>query len=80
MEGSFIFTVLDEKENLYFVKGDSPSLLSPLRRVSVCVHGGNSEPGTGTFESADWQAGADHAGLRGHSEAHTLRAAGDGVL
>ena len=64
MEGSFIFTVLDEKENLYFVKGDSPSLLSPLRRVSVCVHGDNSETGAAEDEAVPWQTGTGGAGLQ----------------
>ena len=38
VEGSFTFTVLDEKENLYFVKGDSPMCLYYYPRCGVYLY------------------------------------------
>ena len=38
VEGSFTFTVLDERENLYFVKGDSPMCLYYYPRCGVYLY------------------------------------------
>ena len=38
VEGTFSFTVLDEKENLYFVKGDNPLCLYHYPRYGVYVY------------------------------------------
>ena len=38
VEGSFAFTVLDEKENLYFVKGDNPLCLYHYPRSGVYLY------------------------------------------
>lgn len=38
VEGSFTFTVLDKKENLYFVKGDSPMCLYYYPRCGVYLY------------------------------------------
>ena len=38
VEGSFTFTVLDERENLYFVKGDNPLCLYYYPRSRVYLY------------------------------------------
>ena len=43
VEGSFAFTVLDERENLYFVKGDNPLCLYHYPRSGVYLYASTAE-------------------------------------
>ena len=38
VEGSFVFTVLDERDNLYFVKGDNPLCLVRFPRLGLYLY------------------------------------------
>ena len=38
VEGSFVFTVLDEKNNVYFVKGDNPLALYHYEKYGFYVY------------------------------------------
>lgn len=38
VEGSFVFTVLDERDNLYFVKGDNPLCLVRFPQLGLCLY------------------------------------------
>ncbi len=43
VEGSFAFTVLDDRENLYFVKGDNPLCLYHFPRTGVYLYASTEE-------------------------------------
>lgn len=38
VEGSFVFTVLDRADNLYFVRGDNPLCLLRFPRLGLCLY------------------------------------------
>ena len=38
VEGSFVFTVLDDKNNIYFVKGDNPLALYHYETCGLYVY------------------------------------------
>ena len=38
VEGSFVFTVLDDRDNLYFVRGDNPLCLLRYPRLGLCIY------------------------------------------
>lgn len=43
VEGSFCFTVLDEQNNLYFVKGDNPLCIYHYPRLGLCLYASTEE-------------------------------------
>ena len=43
VEGSFVFTVLDEKDSFYFVRGDNPLCLVQFPRVGLYVYASTRE-------------------------------------
>lgn len=43
LEGSFTITVLDEKDNLYFVKGDNPMCIYHFKRKGIYIYASTEE-------------------------------------
>ena len=43
VEGSFCFTVLDRKDNLYFVKGDNPLCLYHYPELGLYLYASTEE-------------------------------------
>lgn len=67
VQGSFVFTVLDRKDNLYFVRGDNPLTIFCCDRFYLY---------TSTAEilrRAEWRLGLRHEGTIDTSEGDILK-------
>lgn len=67
VEGTFSFTVLDERDNLYFIKGGQSAVhlpVSPHGPAVVCVHRGYPGQSIEQPEADTGTAGAGGSGLR----------------